>query len=311
MPPKKDQDTTAGTKLLKLFRKLMLDGRQHYQTDLAEELQCSPQTIIRLIAEIESVIGISLESGLENRKRWYQIRSISRSRLGLEFEEIRYLSICRDLASAVLPQEIFARVDETIFNLSLLMSEQGYGQRELVQKQQYAFFAKGKIDYSKHIDLINKLVDCIDEKRICLIMHKAGGKNEIKEHRFLPTKIISLNNALYVLGVSLTQDFKEIKYYTHFAIHRMKDIVITERKSSFEIEAVSPDAFGLPWHEPKQFCIYFSAGKIADYVRERIFAEQQNIVENEDGSLVLEIISHSEPEILAFVRSFGEGAKLL
>ena len=72
MPRKMDPDTTPGVKLLRLFRKLMLDGRKHFQTDLAEELQCSPQTVIRLVAEIESVVGASLESGLENRRRWYQ-----------------------------------------------------------------------------------------------------------------------------------------------------------------------------------------------------------------------------------------------
>ena len=37
MPSKYDQDSTPGVKLLRLFRKLLADGRRHYQSDLAAE----------------------------------------------------------------------------------------------------------------------------------------------------------------------------------------------------------------------------------------------------------------------------------
>ena len=157
MPPKKDQDTPAGIKLLRLFRKLMLDGRRHFQADLAEEFQCSPQTIIRLTGEIEAVVRACLESGLEHRRRWYQIRTISRSRLGLDFEELRYF-VCRDLAAATLPEQITRRVDDTIFNLSVLMADQGYAEREKAQNQQVAFFSKGRIDYTPHYEHLATLV---------------------------------------------------------------------------------------------------------------------------------------------------------
>ncbi len=132
MPRKKDRDATPGVKLLKMFRKLMLDGRKHFQADLADELQCSPQTIGRLAAEIEAVIGVSLENGIEQRKRYYQIRGINRSRLGLEFEELRYLSVCRDLAAPMLSETVAKRIDESIFSLSMLMADQGYAEREKV-----------------------------------------------------------------------------------------------------------------------------------------------------------------------------------
>jgi hypothetical protein len=129
-----------------MFRKLMLDGRKHFQNDLAAELNCSPQTVIRLAGEIESVVGISLEMGLEHRKRWYRIRTITRSRLAMDFEEIRYLTICRDLAGSLLPEEVRNRVDDSIFNLSLLMGDQEYADRENVQQRQVSFFRKGYIE---------------------------------------------------------------------------------------------------------------------------------------------------------------------
>ena len=124
MPAKYDQDSTPGVKLLRLFRKFLVDGRRHFQSDLAAEFHCSAQTIIRLTQDIESVIGANLETGTENRRRWYRMVSNKPNRLGLEYEELRYLAVCRDLASPALPEQIRKRVDDTIFTLSVLMAEQ-------------------------------------------------------------------------------------------------------------------------------------------------------------------------------------------
>lgn len=311
MPPKKDPDATPGIKLLRMFRKLMLDGRQHFQADLAEELQCSSQTIIRIAAEIEGVIGINLESGIKDKRRWYQIRTISRSRLGLDFEELRYLSICRDLAAVSLPEPILKRIDASIFNLSVLMADQDFAKREEVQQQQFAFFSKGRIDYTAFHEIIKKLVDAKESQQICLVRYKASGKQNTKEHRFVPSQIVSMSNTLYVLGASLTEDFKELRHYINLAIHRIVDIILTERTFDKPIPPASPNTFGLPWHEPKTFRIQFVEGKAADYVRERIWANDQKIEELENGGIVLELITTSEPELMAWVRSFGDQAECL
>lgn len=311
MPAKRDQDSSPGVKLLRLFRKLMLDGRRHFQSDLAREFDCSPQTIIRLTGEIETVIGPSLESGLDNRRKWYQIRTLSRSRLGLDFEELRYLSVCRDLAAPTLPEQVRERVDDTIFNLSVLMADQSYADRVKAQQPQCSFFSKGRIDYTPHHDTIEKLVQAADQKLICLVRYKAAGKGTTKEHRFAPGSIISMNGALYVLGAGLTEDFKEKRHLTNLAIHRITDVILTERVFSIELPEVNPKAFGLPWHEPRTFRIRFKPGKSAAYVRERVWSEQQVIEEQEDGGIILELATHSEPELMAWVRSFGDETEFI
>lgn len=83
MPQKIDPDSTAGVKVLRMFRKLLAESKRHFQSDLAKELECSPQTIIRLAREIEVVVGDCLETGLENRRRWYQLKTVPRSSPGL------------------------------------------------------------------------------------------------------------------------------------------------------------------------------------------------------------------------------------
>ncbi len=311
MQPKIDPDATPGVKLIRLFRKLLVDGHRHYQTDLAKELKCSPQTIIRMMREIESVIGVNLEIGLDGRRRWYRIVSHQPNKLGLEYEELRYLAVCRDLAVPTLPDQIRKRVDDTIFNLSILMSEQGFEEQKNSHEPQFAFYSKGRIDYSPFNVTLECLLRAVQTRKICLVRYKASGKNEEKEHRFAPGSLVSMNQAIYALGAILDEDYETVRHYTHLAVHRMLGCSIMDRFFTGTFPVFSGNTFGLPWHEPKEFKIRFAKGKAADYVRERIWADQQSMEEQENGDLVLRIVTRSEPELLSWVRSFGESARLL
>jgi predicted DNA-binding transcriptional regulator YafY len=289
----------------------MLDGRRHFQGELAKEFECSPQTIIRMVGEIESVVGVSLESGLDNRRRWYRIATISRSRLGLDFEELRYLSVCRDLAGPILPEQVRRRVDDTIFNLSMLMADQGFTARDKLRNAEFNFFSKGRIDYSSHFGHIELLLKAKEEKQVCRVAYKASGMEAYREHLFAPGHIICMSNALYVLGASVKDSFSEIHHLTNMAIHRILEVAETGRFFFFELPEMELNAFGLPWHEPKTFRIRFTPGKASDYIKERIWADNQKLESLADGGVILELTTRSEPELMAWVRSFGQEAELL
>ena len=308
MPYKLDQDSTYGAKLLKLFRRLMLDGRKHYQVELAEWLSCSKQTVIRLMAEIEAEVGISLESGLEAHKKWYRIRSINRSRFGLDFEELRFLAICRDLAAPYLSAQARERVDESIFNMSMLLADPAYANRAEAQKPQYQFFSKGRIDYTPHHEHLELLVEAQAQKLACLVRYRAAGREETREHRFAVSQMVTMNNAIYALGAILSDDFRSARHFAHLAVHRIEDVTLTNRQVDIQFPQFDGQLFGLPWHEPRKFAIHFRAGKAAEYVRERVWSDSQTITVRKDNSIVLEIVTRSEPELLAWVRSFGDEA---
>jgi predicted DNA-binding transcriptional regulator YafY len=307
--PNKISEATAGQKLLKMFRTLMLDGRRHFQIDLAAEYQCSPQTIGRMAAEIESIIGPSLETGLEHRRRFYRIRRLKRgAALPLEYEELRYLGICRDLAAHILPEEAARRVDNTLLNLSILMAGQEYAGS--LRPGRVSFFRKGHIDYSPHQAVIGRLLQAIEEKRVCRIRYRAAGKEKAREHRVLPGSLVSQNSALYLLGAIVTpQD--EFKHFTNLAVHRILAVEVTDQRSGIAVPPADPGVFGLPWHEPRRARIRFRAGKAAEYVRERVWSAEQSIEDLPDGGLILEMTSQSDEELKSFVRSFGADARLL
>ena len=120
-----------------------------------------------------------------------------------------------------------------------------------------------------------------------------------------------MNGALYALGATLTEDFKEVRFLTNLAVHRIKDVIQTDKRWIVELPDADLGMFGLPWHEPRIFKIKFSAGRVAQHVKERIWSGKQKMKKQPDGSLILELESRSEPEIVAWVRSFGDDAELI
>ena len=120
-----------------------------------------------------------------------------------------------------------------------------------------------------------------------------------------------MNGAIYALGSDLEDDELTVRRIVSLAVHRIQDVVLTDQVSTAAVPEPSPGMFGLPWHEPRRFRIRFAAGRVADYVRERIWADEQRLEDLPDGGVLLEITTCSEPELHAWVRSFGDSAELL
>lgn len=143
MPVKHDMDSTTGVKLLRLFLRLMADRNRHFQAELAIWLNCSKQTIIRLMRVIESVVGDRLKMGMEDRRRWYQLCSDSRMPLGLDCEELRFLHICRDMACSYLPMQVRRRVDDSLFRLAMQLADTSTMQTGGDHAGRFSFFQQG------------------------------------------------------------------------------------------------------------------------------------------------------------------------
>ncbi|WP_319540972.1 WYL domain-containing protein [uncultured Pseudodesulfovibrio sp.] len=311
MPPKKDQDSKYGSRLLRMFLKLMVDGKKHIVPDLESEFCCSRNTVVRMAECIEDVLGDQLESGRINRKKYYQIRScFNRRSLGLDFDEIRYLSLCKELAAGVLPKDRLEKIEHTIFNLSCLMSDPDYSRRKDAQHLPVRFNPKGYIDYAPHHESIDKLLMAAREKRVCMVEYKASGETECSARFFAPGRITFMSSALYVEGYKVPSGGSEQGRPTTFAIHRIADVTVTERTFDFDAADREIGAFGLKHHDVKYFRIKFDKGA-SEYVRERIWSTDQKLEEQEDGTVVLEVGTVSEKELMAWVRSFGEQAELL
>ncbi len=303
MQKRYDEDSSAGQKLIRLFRKLLTVKGKHTLSALAKDLHCSPQTVIRLINEIESCVGDDLETGKDKNIRWYSLNSKYRNMLNLDSNELRCLCLCRDMSEPYLTDEDKKITDDTLLRISIMLA----GIDDSVEKKTpYLFYSKGRIDYSSYINQIHDLEYAIQKNLVCKLRYRKPTEEEISLINFAPYQFICLNNALYIIGAKTDKSLKKTEKKVSLAVHRILNVIITDTRGCFSLGKSDVSDFGLPWDkETHKFEMVLKKGRAANYVKERTWCENQILQEMENGDLHLEFISRSSFEVYAWFRSFG------
>ena len=263
VPRKIDVDATTGNKLLRLFRKLMISHGKHYMSDLARELKCSPQTIGRLMLELETELGAQIESGMDSHKKWYKFTSRNSNNLGLDTEEIRYLSLCKDMAAPYLSEDISVHLDQLILKLAIQQLGEDRVEKEYpkIFEPDYSFYSKGQIDYSQHVNSIIKIERAIRESGILKLTYRSSKSNRKKHIYFAPKQFICHSSALYILGASVKDDLKTFEKIMTLLVHRIESVEKTDNKAEFVI----PKSASKPSLDSLSVNTVYKI-KIADYV---------------------------------------------
>lgn len=305
------QDASHGEKLLKLYIHLLNNGGKHYVADLPDFLGCTRPNIYNLIEDLKKVLCDSLEEGKDGRRKWYRIKSYNyRNLKAITSEELNALHMCKDVAKDLLPEKTRQLVENTILSLSCMLKETDFSNRHNIQQQKVWFNSKGYIDYSKYSTIISTLSEAIISNLFCFIKYQARDSDLIKEYFYAPSRIICMNNAYYLLGHKVAKENRAIIEPRTLAIHRIKDVISTNQQFSIKFNEDDLQYFGLKWHEPKTFEIFFTS-KVAGYITEREWSPDQHITPHDNGCITLRITTTSEPELKAWVRSFGNDAALL
>ncbi len=312
MPAKWDAHKTPGEKLIGLYSLLVFTERPYSLTRLAELLGCSRQTVLRLIEQIERSNQIGIESWLEGGQRHYRARGSRRAvNVSLDAEGIHKLLLCRDIVQHLLPDGMRAAVDESLGKAAHLG---GNGGEHVSPAQSVASaLPKGAIDYSPHEDVLRQVLDAIRNRRICTLRYRSPSKPEASEMTLAPYALVAFRDGLYLRGrlqkaLANPQDY----YDPTLAVHRIEAFAATDEpfEPITDAETGKPElSFGLITGSPFEAVVDVTAGAAA-YVKERVWSSNQKIEVHADGSITIRFTSTSEPEVLAWVLSFGEEAVL-
>ena len=310
MPKKRNQDALPRDETLALYQRLTLDPNRHFQDDIARESNCTAQTVVRRIEVIERHLGKDayIERGLDNRRRFYQVRSTTAEKaLGFSFEELHYLATCRDIAAPHLPAGVADRINQSLTALALHL---GDASSHSLSGGPLGFRSKGFIDYTPHLGTIGTLRQALGKQQVCRVIYKAGGRQTGAEYRYAPGRITAMSGTLYVQGYRLAEGSLLKERPTTFSLHRIEKVVPTGEYFRFNAADADARSFGLNWHEPKRIHVHF-APQAADYVRDRVWSDDQTVEEQDDGSIILAVTTTSEKELNAWVWSFGGLAEMV
>lgn len=313
MGRKWNQDVTPAERLLFVYTMLLFSGREMSLTELARRLDCSKQTVRRLIDQLEASRFGTLLREMHGREVAYRLeRPRNLPKLSLDPEGLRQLALCRAFLMHLLPESMRRTVDATLQKASAYLPE---GAEPCGIEEVGCAFAKGPIDYTPFQETLRELMEAIRLHRVCEVSYRATLQGEVKRHCFAPVKIVAYHEALYARGWLVSEKGRAGALFsspTSLAVHRMTGARMTRRNA----ESLPGDAdalegcFGLMGEEPFTVRVRF-APSAATYASERTWSRDQKITRHKDGSVTLTMTARSEAEVIAWVMSFADTAEVL
>jgi len=311
MGRKKNPDASPGEKLLALYCFLLYSHREMSLSELAEKLECSKQTIGRLINQLEAAPYGKVIRYPRGREAYYSLARPEKNlpQLPLDAEGLAQLALCRDFMIHLLPADMQQKINQTL-NLStayLPPAQEGLPEIGLG-------LTKGAIDYTPHQDKLQVLREAIAAGRLCAVGYQANRTKPAKNYDLAPKKLLAYQGSLRVFGWIVDgQTPARAKYDSPalFSVQRFTMVKPLEKSGRHLPEPSAEEGvFGLMDDKTFTAKINFQ-NEAAAYVEERTWSAEQSFEYRPDGSLILTFQARSHLEVLSWVLGFGAQAKIL
>ena len=314
MPKKINSDSKYGQKIITLFAKLMFSNEKHSLVDLARTLECSKQSVMRMIDDITMFYGVQLTESYEGKRKYYQIAQKPGAvpLVSMSESEFHVLQMCRAFTEHLLGRQLFGEAAQALMKSQALLPEDN-----VVSGKHFASLIPGNIDYTPHHRNIRTLIRAMDEKKVCRIAYLSLMSESAKTFYIKPLKIFSHKDTVYLharMAKSPGKPYKEPKYDPLLAIHRIKELEITDRTydfpANYDFEKTFNQNFGVIKEKAFDVVLEFQ-GYAAKYVSERTWSPGQEIAQLSGGKIRLTFTTSSRPELVSWILSFGAEAKVL
>ena len=314
MPEKRNPYSSYGQKLISLFAALLFSRQRHSLIELSRMLRCSKQTVLRLVDDIKMSYGVDIEETIENRKKYYRLkRRIGVDpTLNLTESEISVLQMCRAFTEHLLGRKLFEEAAR-----ALLKSQSYLPENKRVDSRHFASFVPGSIDYTGQHQIIRRLINAMDEKKICILTYKRIAVDKAKIFYIKPLKIFSHKDTVYLharMARYPGKPFKEPDFDPLLAVHRIQQLELTERSYEFpenyDFEKVFNKSFGVVKEKTFKVEIEFK-GYSAEWVKERIWSSDQKITRKSGNKIIMAFSVSSELEFVEWLLSFEDEARLI
>lgn len=313
MGKKWNPDTKPSEKLLAMYTMLLFSRKEASLSELAIELKCSKQTVLRLIDQMEaSHFGKIIHSKRGRESMYMLARPKELPKLSLDAEGLQQLALCRDFMLHLLPESMRKNIDATLQQATAYLS---HGEDPKALFSVGGSFAKGHIDYSPFQDIFTSIIKAIDQKKVCTVQYRSSLHRESTTFAFAPKRLVAYREAIHIHGWIVSDQGSALPLYekpTNLALHRMQKVLLTRRNAGHipDVKEKNQDAFGLIEDQPFSVQVMFSPSA-ASYVAERKWSAGQKVTLHKDGSLTLTMTTHNTAEVISWVLSFADTAELL
>lgn len=313
MPEKRDLYKSYGEKLISLFVRLLFSGEHHSLTELAHMLDCSKQTVLRLIDNIRKSYGIDIEETKQGNRSFYRIKKAAASlqNIPLTEAELQSLQMCKAFTQHLVGKKLYEEATQAI-----LKSKTALAGGQQIKECNFAAFRPGTIDYTPQHQIIHTLIEAMEKRKVCKLTYQGIDVPRPKTYHIKPLKLFSHHDALYIHSQKAKEPGKPYRAPTFdplLAVHRIKAVEMTDipfQLEKFDFEKTFNQQFGVIKEEAFEVEAAFT-GWAAAYVTERQWSPDQEIIKKGKNKVILKFTASSESELIGWLLSFGEEATLI
>ena len=318
MPQKRNPDTTYGQKLVTLFARLLFSGDWLGLAELARELDCSKQTVLRLVDDLTLSYRIKLQSEMRGSRRYYRIKRVvpAEPAAMLTPQEMDALLMCRAFTQHLLGQQAFSDAERALTKTSQLLDDgDGGGDGDAgggLGASRFGVFMPGSIDYTPYMEFLRTVSEAMQQRRVCEAEYRKPGERRSKVFRFKPLKVFSWRETIYINGRYAAMPgkrFKDPGYDPLWALQRFQSLSKTDVSfrppHDYDFEKALNREFGMLRGGARFRVEAEFTGWAADYVAEREWSPGQQLKWLPGGVLRLCFDAVSLPEVVTWVLGFG------
>ncbi|MCB1185251.1 WYL domain-containing protein, partial [bacterium] len=306
MQKKRNPDRSRGQNLISVFARLFFSGRPYSLIELAGYLDCSKQTVIALIRELETLDWMEIDSFMKGGRRFYQVRRarLPKVRVALTDEELDTLIMCRAFTGHLLGRDQFDAAMSALHKSQQLLHDSPESGDDSADHDAriYGVYRPGAIDYTPFRAQWQTLLEAMEKSLVCEISYQKILEKKPKTSRIKPLKIFSHRETVYVHARYAKEPgklFKAAPYDPLLALHRFRSVKLTDtpfvRPADYDFEKTFNAHFGVI--KQKRFQVKAElTGWAAGFTAERKLSPDQKIVRRRGGKLLITFSATSAPE---------------
>lgn len=272
--------------------------------DIAKELEVSEKQVKRYKEVLEEFFDIESFSGPNGgyrmKETYFPFKEV------LTEDEIRLLKYTFDSFKETLSDEnkmIKKAIDK--INYSILNSND-----ETIEYDHIIHFSRNKAITKELKTTLDNLYKAIIESREIIITYM-DNKGEKTRRNIQPYQYFSYKGEKYLVANCLLRN--DIRY---FKVRRIKDYILTSRnfQRNIDIKAIikSHKKNRLGIFSGKEYKLVLEINPLlANTIKEKIWVDNQEIIEGENGSIIFKAVMQVGPEVISWILSMGDSVKII
>ncbi len=292
-----------------IFQKLLSSKYGKTVNDLAADLDCHPRTIYRDLDALQAA-GFPIYNERVNGTGFWALLESARKPVPVPFSlsELMALYFSRDAIQGLKETVFYDSLESLLKKIKSTVPADAEKYMQQVEKSLKVGSGPHKKygKFSKVLDILNK---SMIEKKAVKIVYYTMSRKKLTRREVEPYKLWFYSGGFYLIGYCRWK--KEIRI---FAVERIKALDPTEKSfkvpADFNFHNFMRHSFGVFRGEPEKVSIWF-ATEAADYVKEKVWHDSQEISDQADGSIVFRVDVAVTRELRRWIISWGAAAVVL